>query len=117
MVTAAKKKGCTDINNWTKSIINHSWWCCATCNKDPTLLREKWVSILYHIRNVHKWEDSTLYLRCEHAKRTKRERFEKLWLTEGSPAHAALVAIVKDKFLLNDLKYLIDFSHTGDLEV
>ena len=41
----------------------------------------------------------------------------KAWLKESSFAYAALKKIVLDKRLLNDLKYLTDFNHTGTLEV
>ena len=39
------------------------------------------------------------------------------WGTPGTPAHNALKSIIKDKRLLNDLKYFIKFKHTGNLEV
>jgi len=29
----AKKADKADLNDWIKSIINHFWWCCATCEK------------------------------------------------------------------------------------
>ena len=38
-------------------------------------------------------------------------------LREGSPAYTAYESVVKDKFLLSDLEYLTEFSHTGELEV
>ena len=117
LVLLAKKKGASDLNGWMKSIINHFWWSCATCNKDPYILREKWLSILYHIRNIHRWEDATIYKRCAHAKLSKRDRLEKNWLIEGSPAYVALESVIKDKFLLRDLRYLTEFSHTGQIEV
>ena len=41
----------------------------------------------------------------------------KAWLKELSLAYAALRKFSKDKWLLNDLKYLTDFNHTGTLEV
>ena len=41
----------------------------------------------------------------------------KAWLKESSFAYVAVKKIVLDKRLLNDLKYLIDFNHTGALEV
>ena len=117
LVKLAKKKGCHDLNEWIKSIINHFWWCCANCNKDHMLLREKWVSILHHIRNKHRWEDATVYKKCEHPKLSKRDRLEKPWLKEGSPAYKALETVVKEKTLLNYLQYLTEFNHTGQLEV
>ena len=36
---------------------------------------------------------------------------------EGSPSYIALEKVINDKNLINDLKYLLNFSHTGDLEV
>ena len=109
LVKLAKKKGCHDLNEWIKSGAN--------CNKDHTLLREKWVSILHHIRNKHRWEDATVHKKCEHPKLSKRDRLEKTWPKEGSPAYKALETVVKEKTLLNDLQHLTEFNHTGQLEV
>ena len=100
-----------------KAIINHFWWCCATCKGDVKLLRENWISILYHIKNVHEWEDYSLFKECAHLEYTLQEMKSKAWLKESSFAYAALKNIVLDKRLLNDLKYLTDFNHTGTLEV
>ena len=83
LVRLAKRKGCHDLNEWIKSVINQFWWCCANCNKDHTPLGEKWVSILYHIRDKHRWEDATVYKKCKHPKLSKRDRLEKPWLKEG----------------------------------
>ena len=41
----------------------------------------------------------------------------KVWLKESLFAYDALKKTVLDKRLLNDLKYLTDFKHTGTLEV
>ena len=51
LLKAAKKKCCS--GPWIKAIKNHFWWYCATCKGDVKLLREKWIGILYHIKNVH----------------------------------------------------------------
>ena len=77
----------------------------------------KWGSVLYHIVNEHVCEDATIYQLCQHAKLTKRDRLETVWLVEGSPAHVALEGIIKSKDLLKDLVYLTNFSHTGGVEV
>ena len=53
----ANRKDCQELGVCIKSVINHLWWCCATCNGDAKELKEKWVSILYHVRNQHRWED------------------------------------------------------------
>ena len=51
----AKKKAFKDLQPWLKSIINHFWWSCKSCDGDVEKLREMWTSILFHIRNVHKF--------------------------------------------------------------
>ena len=55
LTKAAKKKCCSELQGWIKSIINHFWWSCCTCDGDVKVLKEKWLSILYHIKNVHEW--------------------------------------------------------------
>ena len=41
----------------------------------------------------------------------------KKWLKEGTPARITLEKVITAKNLLCDLKYLVDFNHTGQLEV
>ena len=117
LLKAAKKKCCSELGPWIKAIINHFWWCCTTCKGDVKLLREKWISILYHFKNVHEWEYHSLFQECAHREYTLQEMKSKAWLKESSFAYAAVKKIVLDKRLLNDLKYLIDFNHTGALEI
>ena len=117
LAKAAKKKTTEQLNLWIKAIINHFWWCCASCSGDPLELKEKWVSILYHIRNKHRWEGSQKYKECAHEKLTTIEQREKPWLREGTPAYLALERVITDRYLLADLRYLTSFNHTGTLEV
>ncbi|XP_057317565.1 uncharacterized protein LOC130662674 [Hydractinia symbiolongicarpus] len=117
ILKVAKKKSCRDLNDWMKSIINHFWWACSTCEGDPILLKEKWQSLLCHIRGVHYWVNNTLYHKCAHEELTLLQQAQKKWLTEESPAYIALEKIVNEKQLLNDLKHVADFKHTGQLEV
>ena len=44
-----KQEHLGELKRWIKTIINHFWWSCATCNKNAKELKEKWLSILYHI--------------------------------------------------------------------
>ena len=39
------------------------------------------------------------------------------WLRKGSPVYHALKGIVFCKYLLFNLKFLVKFNHTGELEV
>ena len=65
---------------WIKSILNHFWWCCATSIGNPVMLKEKWLSILYHITNRHTWKGCKHYSKCAHAKLGKKEQRKKPWL-------------------------------------
>ena len=114
---AAKNKKCEDLNLWIKAIVNHFWWCCASCDENVTELREKWLSILQHISNKHRWENAKIFKRCEHGKLSRRQVAERIWLNKGSPAYNALEKVVANKRLLSDLRYLTSFNHTGTLEV
>lgn len=117
MLMKFKAKKYAELMPWVKSIINHFWWCCATCNGDANLLKEKWLSILYHIQNKHEWENSKIYKKCCHPPLSKEEASRKPWLKPNSPAFNALRKVVENKSLLGSLKYLTEFKHTGTLEV
>ena len=69
----AKLKSCQDLSRWIQAVSNHLWWSAATCNGDVRLLREKWVSVLHHVRNKHSWNDAELFLKCAHPCLTCRE--------------------------------------------
>ena len=43
-----KNKSCENLQKWTKSIPNQR-------NGDEELLPEKWLNILFHVQNIHKW--------------------------------------------------------------
>lgn len=117
LTKAAKKKSCQELGCWIKAIINHFWWCCASCHENPKELYEKWVSILYHISDRHHWEGFKTFKKCQHEELSREQRLRKPFIKQGTPAFRALEAIVKKKTLISDLKYLTKFSHTGILEV
>ena len=52
---ASKKSGCSDLAQWIPSIVNHLWWCAESCEKDPEVLWEKWLSVIHHVTNRHEW--------------------------------------------------------------
>ena len=117
LVKLAKKKSCCCLNQWIKAIMNHFWWSCASCEGDPENLREKWLSILYHITDCHPWKGFKTFKKCQHKKLTKKEQSCKTFLKQLNPAYKALKSIVTDKSLLGALKFLTKFNHTGTLEV
>ena len=99
--------------------INNFWWCCTICNGNAKELREKWLSSLYSVTDRHRWEDCDIFKRCQHKKLTKKKKdlqnhfYLKVW----SVAFTTLERVVKEKSLLNNLKYLTNFNHTITLEV
>ena len=59
---------------WIKAIINHLWWCCASSIGSEELIREKWLSMLNHIRGIHFWEDNELFNKCEHRRLDQEQK-------------------------------------------
>ena len=86
----AKKKECKDLSPWIKSVKNHMWWSAMTCDGNSQLLKEKWVSILYHTADKHDWDLSVLYSCCAHEPISPRAHCKTKWLIVGSLAHEAL---------------------------
>ena len=52
LLAASKKSSCKILEKWIKSIGNHIWWYFATCERDAQMLREKWISVLFHIQKI-----------------------------------------------------------------
>ena len=114
----AKKKAFKDLQPWLKSIINHFWWSCGNCEGDVEKLRDSWVSLFFHIRNVHRFsKNKSSYKTSAHQKLSKRQKLSKKWLKKSSPAYAALENIILDEKLMNDLPHLVNFKHSGNIEV
>ena len=103
LVKLCKQKRFEELKPWIKAIINHFWWSCATCNGNAKELTGKWLSILYHITDRHRWEDCDIFKKCQHKKLTKKERASKPFLKTRSAAFTTLERVVKEKSLTNDL--------------
>ena len=117
MLNASKKKTCEELKPWIKSICNHFWWACATCENNEALLKEKWTGIIFHIQNKHIWTGNILYHQCSHGELSRQDNFSKDWISAKSQAFQALQSIVSDKTILKDMAHLKKISHTGALEV
>ena len=96
--------------------MNHFWWRCASCIRDEIELKEKWLRLLCHIINKHKWGNPTKCTKCAHTDLSERDRREIAWLNEGTPAYFGLESVVRVKTLLKYLKNLTKINHTGHLE-
>ena len=113
----AKKKGNEPLFKWIKCVSNHLWWCSQTCGGNAEALRERWVSILNHVVNKHKWKNSKHFRRCEHGRLSIRKERKTKWLEDGTSAYVALEEVVLNKKFLKDIEKLTEFHHTGELEV
>ena len=90
------------------------------CEGDQKLLKEKWVSFLFHMRNRHTWETDknfTPLSRCAHPPLPIHQEEDVEWLEVNSLDFQALEVIVLVKGLLKDLGKLTEFCHTGQIEV
>ena len=104
---------CEKLAKWSKSIINRFWWCCRTCEGDQKLLKEKWVSVLFHIRNRHTWETDKNFIllnRCAHAPLSIHQ--EECWVVGRKLSRFSSI-----RSLLKDPGKLTEFYHTGQIEV
>ena len=81
------------------------------------LLKEKWISIIFHVQNKHCWTGNFVYHCCTHPELSKESERSKVWLSPKSQAFEALQKIVFDKTILKDIVHLTKVSHTGVLEV
>jgi hypothetical protein len=114
------EKKCPDLYAWKSSINNHLWWAAQTCCEDAQLLVDKFVSILKHVRNIHKWPADPNYpeefAQCHHDELSPRERRKKKWLKKDSEDFQALTKIVTDATFLSDLAHTKHYVHTGAIE-
>ena len=115
----AQAKHCGQLFPWIQSISNHLWWAAQSCKGDAQLLVEKWTSIVHHISNVHEWDNgpNALFPKCVHPTLSPKEQCSKKWLKSGSATHNALREVVLQDTLLQNIKKLTGFLHTGSLEV
>jgi hypothetical protein len=64
---------------------------------DAEVLREKWVSILNHVVNKHKWKNGKRFRKCGHGRLSRRKERKTKWLEDGSAAYVALEEVVLNK--------------------
>ena len=100
LTKAAKQKDCHDLSAWTKSICNHLWWSCQTCERNALTLKEKWISVLHHSCNEHTWGDSETFTSCAHPPLEPDKNDGIKWLSPESASHKALQSIVLDPHLI-----------------
>ena len=120
LLIAARKKSCEEIGGWVQSICNHLWWCCQTCGGDVEVLRRNWLGAIWHIQGIHHWDTVMRpgeVESCHHEDYTEDEQNTTLWLDPASKAYDEVVKVITCKRLDKDLIHLVEFTHTGNLEV
>ncbi|XP_072257288.1 uncharacterized protein [Pyxicephalus adspersus] len=115
MTEASRKHECSQLARWIGPAKSHLWWSVRTCNHNPKLLKEKWISFAHHAANQHQWEGSILFDSCHHKEEEEEDDIE--WLQAGSEAHLQLKDIVLEENLLQDLNHISNFCHAEELEV
>ena len=78
---------------------------------------EKWLSVLQHVTNRHRWAGTRKFHKCLHKRLSKQEQQEIEWLDPKSSAFEALKEVVTNTRILNALPNLTGYCHTGQLEV
>ncbi|XP_072017744.1 LOW QUALITY PROTEIN: uncharacterized protein [Amphiura filiformis] len=116
LATKAKKRDTEELMAWVPAVKTHLWWSAENCNSNVTDLLERWHSITYHVTNQHEWDHGQEFHKCGHDALSERESEELKWLESGSPPHQALNSLLEDKRLLEGVKKLSLFCHTGALE-
>lgn len=101
---------------WKNSINNHLWWSAQTCKGDSDILIEKFISILHHIKNEHKWMENGIWKFCEHDVLSKEDEKKKSWINGFSSEYKILEKIILDKTFLKDLAHIKHYIHSGSLE-
>lgn len=129
---AAKKKGCSLIREWQRSILNHLYWCVAsTEDGDGETILAKWLSLDNHVHNQHT-HASPRFRRCVHGRLSKRKWFQRrkfkalskhdvdlfmcLCLQLDTKPSEAISALISDKNLCKAIRRLSPVHQTSSLE-
>ena len=65
MDALGKRPNCSLVNRWSRSIINHLYWCAVSSGDNGDLMLAKWNSVANHICNILEGH-SDLYPKCSH---------------------------------------------------
>ena len=107
--------GYQQLGYWAGSIVNHLYWSISTCNGNAAELVERYLSCIQHVCNKHTFP-GVYYTKCEHAPYTDESK-KTDWIKPGSEPHVALLKIMKNKQLVQDLYHTSENISTSGLEI
>lgn len=116
LLKLANQRGCYELHPWIQAVKNHLWYCCHNCDHRPESLKERWMSIIYHVTNQHCLNMFDFVQQCDHPPLNKEQTRNKKWLKPDGPAHKALKQVVLDAKLLKDIQRLNLCVHTSHNE-
>ena len=107
-------KSCQNLPLWQRSITNMIWWALETSVGNPSLAKQKILSIFHHVTNRHEFEALVEFPKCAHEELTE----ERPWIDENSLEFKKLVEAImgKDGRNLDNLDKMSEFVHTSDIE-
>ncbi|XP_065071075.1 uncharacterized protein LOC135695817 [Rhopilema esculentum] len=111
LTKAGQKKGASLIQNWIKAIVNHIYWIASTSGHEKELKKEKWLSVLNHMCNIHAGHGD-LFPNCAHGDIDERD-----WIIKESIPYKLLKPIITAPLLVNDIGSLSPLYQTYGLEV
>ncbi|KAM8967212.1 uncharacterized protein RCH25_025912 [Pelodytes ibericus] len=117
LISASKKKSCSELGRWIPAVGSHLWWCACTSGGNEDMLRERWQSLLLHITDQHEWNGASVYHSCAHGPLTAEQRSVRPWLRKESPGLATLQEVVLDPRITQDLSQLSQYCHTAETEI
>lgn len=97
LTKAGMQQECEDLLPWVRSICNHLWWFCETCQGNKDFLKDEWPSVLHYTANLHTWGGTHLFSECAHPPHLIDREERTKWLTPGGHTHQVLTKLVMDK--------------------
>ncbi|XP_014676345.1 PREDICTED: uncharacterized protein LOC106816275 isoform X2 [Priapulus caudatus] len=106
----AKKKCNRQLTSWVRSVVNHLYWAAASSGGRAEECREKWLSVVNHVANVHTGHGD-IFKECAHGPLDDRD-----WIKKGSRLHKEFKEIVASNGLITDIGRLSPVAQTYSLE-
>ncbi|XP_070561301.1 uncharacterized protein [Ptychodera flava] len=115
VIALSKERDCEKAGKWSRSIVNHMYWCAtSTEDGDEDIIEAKWLSLVGHMQNRHTGHGDP-FPECAHGHLRGRERRKK-WLQPSTKVCKKLTMLVTNKTLCKDVRNLSPRYQTYSLE-